>query len=79
MKKLIEFLGILLLVSLLIACPLLCGLSIVYKWCDGVISIFLFGFLFAEFVFLWILIEDEIDWYKSLTRRNHNGIEKKGE
>lgn len=60
MKKLVEFFGILLLVSLLIACPLLCGLSIVYRWGEGVIGVFLVCFLIIEFCFLWALVEDEI-------------------
>jgi hypothetical protein len=61
MKKLIEFLGILLLVSLLIACPLLCGLSIVYRWGEGVIGVFsLVYVLVCEFMFLWDVIEDRI-------------------
>lgn len=60
MKKLIEFLGTLLLVSLLIACPLLCGLSIVYRWVDGVIGVFLVFVLIGEFIFLWVLVEDGI-------------------
>ena len=61
MKKLIEFLGILLFVSLLIACPLLCGLSIVYKWGDGIIGVFLVCLLIGEFMFLWVLIADKIE------------------
>lgn len=60
MKSLVKFLGTLLLVSLLIACPLLCGLSIVYKWGESVIGVFLVCFLIGEFMFLWVLIEDEL-------------------
>lgn len=58
MKGLIEFLGTLLLVSLLIACPLLCVLSIVYEWGEGVIGLFLIFLLIGEFMFLWVLVED---------------------
>lgn len=60
MKKLIEFLGTLLLVSLLIACPLLCGLSLVYRWGEGVTGVFLVLVLVGEFMFLWCVVEDEI-------------------
>lgn len=61
MKDLVRFLGTLLLVSLLIACPLLCGLSIVYRWGEGVTSVFLIIFLSIEFGFLWALVEDVIE------------------
>ena len=61
MKGLIEFLGILLLVSLLIACPLLCGLSLVYRWGEGVIGIFLTCLLIGEFMFLWSVVENELN------------------
>lgn len=59
MKKLIEFFGILLFVSLLIACPLLCGLSLVYKW--EVVGTFLFILLSAEFFLLWFFVKNEIE------------------
>lgn len=61
MKKVVEFLGILLFVSLLIACPLLCGLSLVYAWGNGVIGVWLICFLIGEFMFLWSVVEDKID------------------
>lgn len=60
MKGLVRFLGTLLLVSLLIACPLLCGLSIVYRWGEGDIGFFLVLVLIGEFMFLWSVVEDEI-------------------
>lgn len=60
MKKLIEFLGKLLFVSLLIACPLLCGLSIVYRWGEGVIGVFLVFALVLEFPELWVLVDNEL-------------------
>lgn len=60
MKELIEFLGILLLVLLLIACPLLCGLSLVYEWGEGIIGVFLICLLIGELMFLWVLVENEL-------------------
>ena len=60
MKKLIEFLGTLLFVSLLIACPLLCGLAFAYRWNNYIIGVWLLALLIGEFMFLWVIIEDKI-------------------
>lgn len=61
MKKLVEFLGKLLFVLSLIACPLLCGLSLVYGWGNGVIGVWLICFLIGEFIFLWNVVEKELE------------------